>query len=300
MKRRTLALALGLALLLCSCGKQPDQEPPEEPSPVETGYSATGWNNPDVPKYELDQEAFLSLGGFTIYTAANAASHIGIDVSTFQGEIDWAQVKEAGVEFAMLRAGFRGYGEGGIIREDSHFIQNIQGALGAGLDVGVYFFSQAISEEEAREEAQSVLNWLSPYKITYPVVFDWEPVEDPAARTRDLDAETVAACAKAFCDVVEEAGHTAMIYFNRNQGYSVYDLAELGGYEFWLAGYTAIPDFTYAFQMWQYSNTGTVPGIDGPVDLNLCLVDYPEGSKAAMAAAAVPESSEPPDGRSFS
>lgn len=283
MRKRVPALFLALTLLLlCGCGEKPDPEPP----PEETGYTATGWNNPNVPKYQLDQEAFLSLGGFTIYTASGAASHIGIDVSTFQGEIDWAQVKASGVEFAMLRAGFRGYGEKGAIHEDSHFVQNIQGALGAGLEVGVYFFSQAITEEEAREEARSVLHWLSPYKITYPVVFDWETVEDPTARTHNLESELVTNCAKAFCDAVQEAGYTPMVYFNRNQGYNVYNLAQLSGYEFWLAGYTAIPDFTYAFQMWQYSCEGTVPGIEGPVDLNLCLVDYPEDSKMAIAAAA--------------
>lgn len=282
MKKRVPALFLALILLLCGCGGEPDPEP----TPEETGYTATGWNNPDVPRNEFTQEAFVSVGGFTIYTASGAASHIGIDVSTFQGEIDWAQVKASGVEFALIRAGFRGYGESGAIHEDTHFVQNIQGALGAGLDVGVYFFSQAVTEEEAQEEAQSVLHWLSPYTITYPVVFDWETVEDPAARTHGLEPELVANCAKAFCGAVQEAGYTPMVYFNRNQGYNVYDLAQLSGYEFWLAGYTAIPDFTYSFQMWQYSSTGTVPGIEGPVDLNICMVDYPQGSKAAIAAAA--------------
>lgn len=289
MRKRAPALFLALTLLLlCGCGKEPDPES----TPVETGYTATGWSNPDVPKNEFTQEAFVSVGGFTIYTASGAASHIGIDVSTFQGEIDWTQVKAAGVEFAMIRAGFRGYGESGAIHEDAHFVQNIQGALGAGLEVGVYFFSQAITEEEAREEVQSVLHWISPYKITYPVVFDWETVEDPAARTHDLDPELVANCARAFCDAVQEAGYTPMVYFNRNQGYNVYNLAQLSGYEFWLAGYTAIPDFTYSFQMWQYSSEGTVPGIEGPVDLNICMVDYPEGSKMAMAAAAAAEEEE--------
>ena len=134
MRKRAPALFLALTLLLlCGCGKEPDPES----TPVETGYTATGWSNPDVPKNEFTQEAFVSVGGFTIYTASGAASHIGIDVSTFQGEIDWAQVKAAGVEFAMLRAGGRGYGEHGTIYEDSSFIQNIQGALGAGVEVGV-------------------------------------------------------------------------------------------------------------------------------------------------------------------
>lgn len=288
MKKRVPALLLVLALLLCGCGGEPDPEP----TPEETGYTATGWNNPDVPKNEFTQEAFVSVGGFTIYTASGAASHIGIDVSTFQGEIDWTQVKSAGVEFVMIRAGFRGYGESGAIHEDAHFVQNLQGALGVGLEVGVYFFSQAVTEEEALEEAQSVLHWISPYKITYPVVFDWETVEDTSARTHGLEPELVASCARAFCDAVQEAGYTPMVYFNRNQGYNVYDLAQLSGYEFWLAGYTAIPDFTYSFQMWQYSSTGTVPGIEGPVDLNLCMVDYPQGSKMAMAAAAAEAEAE--------
>lgn len=287
MKKRALALCLAL-LMLCGCGKEPDPEP----SPSEEGYTATGWSNPDVPKNEFSQEAFVSVGGFTIYTASGAASHIGVDVSTFQGEIDWPQVKAAGVEFAMIRAGFRGYGQTGAIYEDAHFVQNIQGALGAGLKVGVYFFSQAVNEEEALEELQSVLHWISPYKITYPVVFDWETVEDRSARTHGLEPETVAKCARAFCDAAKEAGYTPMVYFNRNQGYNVYDLAQMAGYEFWLAGYTAIPDFTYSFQMWQYSSTGTVPGIEGPVDLNLCMVDYPEGSKMAIAAAAEAELEE--------
>lgn len=283
MRKRVPALFLALTLLLlCGCGGESDPEPP----PEEPGYTATGWSNPDVPKNDFTQEAFVSVGGFTIYTASGAASHIGIDVSTFQGEIDWTQVKSAGVEFVMIRSGFRAYGESGAIHEDTHFVQNIQGALGAGLEVGVYFFSQAVTEEEAREEAQSVLHWISPYKITYPVVFDWETVEDPAARTNGLEPELVANCARTFCDAVQEAGYTPMIYFNRNQGYNVYNLAQLSGYEFWLAGYTTIPDFTYSFQMWQYSSTGTVPGIEGPVDLNICMVDYPDGSKMAMAAAA--------------
>lgn len=282
MKKRVLALAL--ALLLCACGRE---EP--EPSPSAEGYAPTGWNNPDVPKNEFVQEAFVSVGGFTVYTASGAASHIGVDVSDYQGEIDWPQVKSAGVEFAMIRAGFRGYGKSGAVYEDGRFVQNIQGALGAGLKVGVYFFSQAVNEEEALEEARSVLNWISPYRITFPVVFDWENVEDPEARTHGLEAETVLNCARAFCGAVEEAGHIPMVYFNRTQGYDLYDLAKLGGYEFWLAGYTAIPDFTYSFQMWQYSNSGTVPGISVPVDLDLCMVDYPEGSKAALAAAAEAE-----------
>lgn len=290
MKKRALALCLAL-LMLAGCGGKPEEEaPPPEPT-----YSATGRGNPNVPKNEYSAQAFVSVGGFKIYTAANAASHIGVDVSTYQGDIDWPQVKAAGVEFAMIRAGFRGYGSSGNIHQDSRFPANIQGALDAGLKVGVYFFSQAVSAEEALVEAESILAWIQPYQITYPVVFDWENVEDPSARTHGVDAETVTACAKAFCGAVQEAGYTPMVYFNRNQGYGVINLEELKDCEFWLAGYTAVPDFEYGFQMWQYSSNGVVPGIEMAVDLNICMVDYPEGSKLAMARAAE-EAEEGPDG----
>ena len=260
---------LALGLLMTGCA------PVEEPEPVETGYSATGRDNPNVAKNEYKDENFVQVGGFTIYTGSDAASHIGVDVSTHQGVIDWQQVAASGVRFAMIRVGFRGYTGGGIY-PDEQFAANIQGALDAGLQVGVYFFSQAVSEEEAREEARQTLEWIADYDVTYPVVFDWEEITYDEARTDDVEPETVTACIKAFCDEVEQAGYTPMVYFNRSQGYDIMDLEQLEGYEFWLAGYTETPSFQYAFEMWQYSCTGTVPGIQGDVDLNLCLVDYPE------------------------
>lgn len=267
--RRIIGAVLAAAMLLVL----PACDGSEHAEPTPTGYQATGENNPNVPKNEYREDAFVSVGGFKIYTAADAASHIGIDVSTHQGEIDWQQVRAAGVEFVMIRAGYRGYTGGGIY-QDANFTANIEGALAAGLDVGVYFFSQAVSTEEAVEEAKATLEWIADYEITYPVVFDWEEITYDEARTDSVDPETVTQCVKAFCDTVQEAGYIPMVYFNKNQGYDIMNLEELAGYEFWLAGYSESPSFEYAFEMWQYSATGTVTGIQGNVDLNICLVDY--------------------------
>lgn len=282
---RAVALALLLCLALPGCRKEPEPTPEPEPSPVETGYRATGRGNPNVPPNEYDLECFVSVGGFTIYTGGGAASHIGVDVSAYQGEIDWAEVKAAGVEFAMVRAGFRGYGQAGPIRQDDFFWANMEGALAAGLRVGVYFFSQAVSEEEAAEEAAAVLEWIEPYDVTYPVVFDWESIPHAHARTDDVEPETVNECVKTFCSAVEEAGHIPMVYFNRNHGYGVIDLEQLSDCGFWLAGYSRVPSFDYSFDIWQYSCTGSVPGIAGNVDLNLCFVDYPIKSAEPPAGA---------------
>lgn len=289
--RPVKVIALGLALLmaLTACDDIPDDNtptpgPPELISPSSgallSGYTATGRGNPDVPANPYRDDSFHTLGGFTIYTAAGGASHVGVDVSAHQRQVDWAQVKGAGVEFVMLRTGFRGYGEAGAIVQDAYFEENIQGALEAGLDVGVYFFSQAVSEEEAEEEARQVLAWIEPYEITYPVVFDWESIPHDKARTDYVMPHTVNNCVLAFCAVVEEAGYTPMVYFNRNQAYQVMNLSLLSGCEFWLASYAATPSFDYTFHMWQYTNKGTVPGIDGDVDLNICMVEYPKPAQA--------------------
>lgn len=282
---KAAALVLALLLILAACDPIPANNVPS-PDPTQpvssdkgallSGYTATGRDNPDVPANPYIDDNFRKLGGFTIYTAAGGGSHVGIDVSSHQRQVDWAQVKQAGVEFAMIRTGFRGYGAAGVIVQDTYFEENISGALEAGLKVGVYFFSQATSEEEAVEEARQVLEWIEPYEITYPVVFDWESIPGDKARTDYVTPRTVNNCVKAFCSAVEEAGYIPMVYFNRNQAYQVMNLALLSGYEFWLASYGSTPAFDYTFHMWQYTSTGSVPGIEGDVDLNICMVEYPK------------------------
>ncbi len=204
---------------------------------------------------------------------SNDEVSFGIDVSVFQDDIDWAAVRNAGAKFAIIRAGGRGYEDGGIYPDDC-FDKNIVGALEAGLDVGVYFFSQAVAVEEAAEEAEYVLEKIAPYEIKYPVVFDWETLGRREARAYGLDTDTLTLCAKTFCDMVSAAGYKPMIYFNAATGYMRYDLSALADYDFWYADYSEIPGFYYDFQMWQYSDTGRIDGIDSNVDLNLCFKKY--------------------------
>ena len=152
------------------------------------------------------------------------------------------------------------------------FHENIQGALDAGLKVGVYFFSQAITVEEALEEADYILKRIKSYDITMPVVFDWEYIS-AEARTANMDRETLTACYVAFCDRIAEAGYTPMSYFNTYQARDLMDLTQLEDYPFWLALYSSRMTFPYRIEMWQYTDSGTVPGIEGKVDINLYFVD---------------------------
>lgn len=198
----------------------------------------------------------------------------GIDVSTFQGEIDWPAVKADGIDFAIIRAGYRGYGEAGSIVEDERFAVNIAEAIAAGLEVGVYFFSQAVTEEEAEEEAELVLSLIDGYQLTYPVVFDMEEIYGDTARTDHLDREAATDIARAFCRKIKKAGYQPMIYGNIKWLAGKVDLSELTDYDLWLAQYYEHPLFPYAFRMWQYSNTGSVAGIAGDVDLNICFTAY--------------------------
>lgn len=224
----------------------------------------------DVDKNEYASEAFYSDDRFTRYDST--AAKCGIDVSIHQGEIDWHKVALAGVDFAMIRVGFRGYGTGEIY-PDENFTANIEGALDAGIDVGVYFFSQAISDEEAKAEAEFTISALTGYDLAYPVVFDWETISSDTARTTGLSGEITTACAAAFCETVKAAGYDPAVYFNVPTGYLIYDLSVLDNYRFWLAQYNPYPDFYYHFDIWQYTDTGVIPGIDAYVDLNVCFYD---------------------------
>ena len=194
-------------------------------------------------------------------------SVLGIDVSFWQKDIDWEKVKEAGVEFVMIRAGARGT-ETGNLFEDDYAQANYAGATAAGIKVGAYFFSQAINPEEAAEEARYLLKIIRGWDIQMPVVFDWEFV-DADARTGKMDPRTLTDCAKAFCKTVQDGGYRPMIYFNTNQSLDMLYLAELKEYDFWLAQYDTVLKYPYKIDMWQYSETGSVPGIKGDVDINL-------------------------------
>jgi GH25 family lysozyme M1 (1,4-beta-N-acetylmuramidase) len=195
-----------------------------------------------------------------------------IDVSAYQEDIDWQKVADSGVEMAIIRAAFRGWGEKGVIKVDEYVHKNLQGADEVGLTVGVYFFSQATSVEEVDEEIDILLDIIKDHNITGYVVFDWEYVSEEA-RTANMDARTLTDCSLHFCKRVEEAGYVPMVYFNTYQGINLLELEELKAYDFWLARYTDRMNFPYRVRMWQYTDSGEVPGIKGKVDIN---VFFPE------------------------
>lgn len=265
------AILWGVAALVAHLGHY-GETTTVEPEPTEPQPEAPTREEPDDGLIDglavnvYDPEAFYDADGFRRYRGEEPAA-VGIDVSAHQQEIDWQRVKAAGVEFAMIRVGYRGYTRGDL-ELDSYFIRNIEGALDAGIEVGVYFFSQAINTQEALDEAEFVLNWIEGYDLTYPVVFDWEDIE-AEARTDNMDMITLTGCAYAFCEAVEKAGYRAGVYFNQRFGYQELNLLSLQDYVFWLAEYNPTPSFTYHFDIWQYSAEGTVDGIETPVDLNL-------------------------------
>ena len=224
-----------------------------------------------VPRNPYELTAFaLSADGVT-YEDENYTVLRGIDVSEFQGEINWRAVKAAGIDFAMIRVGGR-LMQSGRIFEDAWFRSNVERATAAGVQVGVYFFSQAINAEEGLEEAEFVLSLIEGYDITMPVVADWEYLGYDDVRIYGVEADKVTDAVAAFCRRVEEAGYTPMAYMNSYCGYTKLDLRRLDGVEFWFAQYTEAPTFRYHFTMWQYSDQGRVNGISGNVDMNLYFV----------------------------
>lgn len=219
---------------------------------------------PGESDFYYDEQGYLR--------CSSVPARLGIDVSSHQGEIDWEQVAASGIEFAMVRIVWRGYDQGGVYLDDTAQ-QNLSGARDAGLDVGAYVFSQAINPEEAREEAQMALDFLADTPLDYPLVFDWERVTGDA-RTAQLTGQEITACTRAFCQSVQEAGYRPAFYFNQDLAANAFDLDGLSEFDFWLAQYRDALSFDCPVAMWQYSCTGSVPGIAGDVDMNLCFADY--------------------------
>ncbi len=259
-----LLLAVGLSLALRALR--------EEPEEYITYLGESLLLRKDVARNPFSFEDFYEEEGRLCYAGSAVRAMTVVDVSLWQGEIDWEAVAADGVEGAMIRIGCRGYGsETGVLVEDERFRENLAGAKRAGLAVGAYFFSQAVSEEEAREEARFALSLLEGETLDLPLAFDWERVSAETARTAAVTGEELTAFAKAFCTEVEQAGYLPMVYFNQELAYRMYDLSEVKEYPFWLAEYAAVPSFAYGFALWQYSDAGTVAGIGQKVDLNLWL-----------------------------
>lgn len=223
------------------------------------------FRRPPLKENPYSPTDFVSENGYLTCTAGKSV--LGIDVSEYQLDIDWDQVKEAGVEFVFIRVGWRGT-ESGSLNADKRAQAYYQGAKDAGLKIGAYFFSQAINVREALEEANFALSVIEDWDLDLPLVYDWEYAGE-AARTANMDRRTLTDCTRAFCRQVEYAGYKPMVYFNASQGLHLLHLDELTEFDFWLAQYLPGLNFKYRVDFWQYTGEGVVPGIQVPVDINL-------------------------------
>lgn len=231
-----------------------------ETEPVETSIPPDP-NPYDRYDFQYNKHNYLVL--------QNVESYPGVDVSAHQGNIDWEAVAASGIEFAIIRLGYRGY-ESGKLVEDTYARQNLEGAAAAGLKVGAYFFSQALSIQEADEELSFMLDILGEQYLSMPLVLDWE-IPASNARSAKMDARTLTDIQLHFCEKVSEIGYQPMIYFNWHQSENLYHLHELEDYPFWLALYQDRMTYPWRVEMWQYTNTGRVPGISGDVDINVYM-----------------------------
>lgn len=226
-----------------------------------------------LPKNDYDWSNLSRADGRIYYTEDGRQMLTGIDVSKHQGDINWSRVANDGIDYAIIRVGYRGYGTGKVL-VDEYFEANVKGALSASLPVGVYFYSQAITVEEAVEEAELVLESIRPYNITFPVVFDTEEVGMADARGDALSPAERTDIVIAFCERIEQAGYHPMVYTSAKWLTADLEMSRLTQYDKWLAQYYKTPFFPYSLQMWQYTGSGKVDGIEGNVDLNIGFVDY--------------------------
>ena len=275
--------------------EEPEQPPAIQPGDVYTPSETTGeyltYSNQQVPIYAGVERNRFSQGDFMwdpdrpdrlIYTGDDYRTRFGIDVSAYQNRasanntIDWEAAKADGVEFAMVRIGLRGYGSGSIM-EDAFYAQNIDGAMAAGIETGVYFFAQAITVEEAIEEADFVISLLQDHQINGPVAYDWE-MHDSSYRVYGTTPEMATACAIAFCQRIAQAGYTPMIYAGQYVSYIKYDQGAIAPYLCWYPEYKSTssenlyPTFYYQPDYWQFSSSCSIDGIGGRVDANIQFI----------------------------
>ena len=246
-----LVMCLGTFLLLTDSGKG------SEDTPEKTGLYDYGLLNKDGRYYSYEDDRFTSLAG--------------IDVSEHNKSIDFRKVKESGIDFVFIRIGWRGYTEG-ILHADASFKTYYKNAKDSGLLVGVYFFSQAISEEEAVAEAELALAMLDGFSLDLPVVYDFEIINDDEARTDALSREQCTANALAFMDTVGKR-YDVMLYANSDLIRNRYDMDALKDYELWYAQYNSIPECDHDFLIWQYTDKGEGSGIDKETDLNIMFME---------------------------
>ena len=230
-----------------------------------------------IPINSFKTENFYIDDGFMAYhdDEGNKISHLGIDLSYHQENVNWDELKESGIEFVMLRCGYRGYSEGGLVK-DEKFDEYARACNERDIPLGVYFFTQAVSVEEAEREADFTLDLIRGYKISYPVAIDTEYVSDSQARTNveEIDEDLRSRMCIAFCERIREAGYYPMIYASENWIRRELDYGALQEYDFWAPQYLDENDFMYDFTIWQYTERGFIKGVDEQVDLDISMVDY--------------------------
>ena len=236
--------------------------------------SYDGLGEPEtIPESPYEREKFrYDEKGRLQYEDDRWISRTVVDVSSYQKEIDWEQVAADGVEMAMIRLGYRGYSSG-LLNLDQCYQANVKGAHKAGLDVGVYFFSQATTLDEVHEEIEFMLEILGDYPLEYPIVLDWEVANPTEGRVQGVTRRELTDMLRYFCDEMSARGFEPMVYFNWTQASRMIYLSELEDYPFWLALYQDRMTYPFRVEMWQYTNQGTVPGINGDVDINLYIPD---------------------------
>jgi GH25 family lysozyme M1 (1,4-beta-N-acetylmuramidase) len=228
-----------------------------------------------IPRNSYQQEnlEILESGEYRYLENGVVTSHKGIDVSSHQGNINWKKAAADGVEFAFIRALYRGYGASGKLVEDERFDANMSGAIAAGIPVGIYVYTQAITQEEILEEAQLAIAKAAKYTDSCRIVVDVEKVAESEGRMNALEVSERTELVALFCQTVEEAGYTPMVYCNMEMAALMLDMEKLKDYDIWFAGYTDTMYYPYDYCVWQYSEKGTVDGIEGAVDLDLSFTE---------------------------
>lgn len=261
-----------------------DEESEEENDPSEGGKKvevvyrdgSSEWIpiNPYWKKNTYDFANLVSKNDLLhYYSDGKQISYLGVDLSKYQKKVDFAAIQSEGIDFCMLRVGARGY-ETGTIQEDEKFQEFLDGAEAVGMPVGLYFFSQAVTEAEAIEEANFVISKIGEHKISYPIAFDMEFIENDNSRIETLTKTEKTNIALAFLQRIEEAGYTGMLYGNKEWLLKRIELHRFEDYDIWLTQEDDIPDYPYTYSMWQYTRQGEVYGIEGYVDLNISFIDY--------------------------
>ena len=246
-----------------------------------TSPQYTGWRTDGGKVYYYDANHNKITGnqviGGVMYTfggdgaLSQSSGNRGIDVSKYQGNIDWGAVAASGINFAIIRVGYRGSSSGALI-QDPNFKKNISGATKAGIKVGLYFFTQAVNEAEAVEEASMAMSLASGYKVTYPIFIDTERASDGRANGLSKSART--AVVKAFCQTIRNGGYKAGVYASKSWYANQLNASALNGYCIWVAQYNSSCTYSEKYDMWQYSSKGSVSGIKGNVDMNISYTGY--------------------------